>query len=248
MFYYGEVPARRRDQRPYNVEYYRRNRDLEITRVRIRQDGMVELLRDLRRVPCVDCGRRFKPYQMEFDHRDPSTKAFNVMTGRAMLMSTERVMAEVAKCDIVCVNCHRVRSQRQHRARAAARAGGTSKRLPQQRARWRAQARVLESLRSVPCQDCGGTFPACAMDFDHRVPGEKRATVTQMISRAGLDRILAEAAKCDIVCANCHRVRTYERLEAVRRAGEAQLVERRPSKPDVAGSNPVSRSNPRRCA
>jgi hypothetical protein len=46
------------------------------------------------------------------------------------------------------------------------------------------------------------------MDFDHRDPSQKRARVTAMIGRAGTARILAEAAKCDIVCANCHRVRT----------------------------------------
>jgi hypothetical protein len=91
----------RRSQRPYNVEYYQRNRDLELQRVRVRQAGMVELLRDLRRVPCLDCGGQFKPYQLEFDHRDPATKAFNLMTGRAMLMSTQRVLAEAAKCDTV---------------------------------------------------------------------------------------------------------------------------------------------------
>jgi hypothetical protein len=39
---------------------------------------------------------------MDFDHRDPGMKSFRVMTGRAMLMSTSKVLAEVAKCDIVC--------------------------------------------------------------------------------------------------------------------------------------------------
>jgi hypothetical protein len=51
------------------------------------------------------------------------------------------------------------------------------------------------------------------MDFDHR-PGEtKRAVVTRMIGRSGLARIFAEAAKCDIVCANCHRRRTFVRRQ-----------------------------------
>ena len=39
-----------RNERPRNVDYYWRNRDLEMQRVRVRQAGMVELLRDLRRV------------------------------------------------------------------------------------------------------------------------------------------------------------------------------------------------------
>jgi hypothetical protein len=201
--------AQRPSQRPYNVEYYRRNRELELQRVRVRQTGMVELLRDLRRVPCADCGGRFNPHQMDFDHRDPSMKAFNVRTGRAMLMSTRRVLAEVAKCDIVCVNCHRLRTRAQHRARIARRIPGTAKRLDEKRANWRRQAALLDRLRDVPCADCGGRFPPCSMDFDHRDPAEKTSRVPAMIGRAGDARILAEVAKCDIVCANCHRLRTW---------------------------------------
>jgi hypothetical protein len=203
----------RSDQRAYNVEYYRRNRDLELQRVRVRQAGMVELLRDLRRVPCRDCHGRFKPYQLEFDHRDPATKSFNVMAGRAMLMSTAKILTEVAKCDVVCVNCHRIRTREQHRNRLAHRIPGTSKRLPEQRTLWRRQAAMLDRLRDNPCADCGGRFPPCSMDFDHRDPAQKQSRVPAMIGRAGDSRILAEVAKCDIVCANCHRARTVERRE-----------------------------------
>ena len=216
--------AQRPCQRPYNVEYYRRNRGLELQRVRVRQAGMVDLLRDLRRVPCTDCGEQLKPHQMDFDHRDPSTKAFNVMAGRAMLMSTRRVLAEVAKCDIVCANCHRVRTRKLHRARLGLRKPGTSLRLDEKRAYWRRQAAIVDRLRAVPCVDCGGRFPPCAMEFDHRDPSIKRDAVTQMIGRAGTPRILDEVAKCDIVCANCHRERTFMRRTKRSGAGVAQLV------------------------
>jgi formate-dependent nitrite reductase cytochrome c552 subunit len=201
----------RASQRDYNVAYYQRNRDLEIERVRVRQAGMVELLRDLRRVPCADCGGRFKPHQMDFDHREPSTKSFTVMSGRAMLMPTATVLAEVAKCDVVCVNCHRVRTRRQHRVRLAVLPRGSSARLAEKRAGWRRQAALLDRLRDVACADCGGRFPPCSMDFDHRDPSQKRSRVTAMIGRAGDQRILEEVARCDIVCANCHRTRTFER-------------------------------------
>jgi len=200
--------AVRPSQRPYNVEYYRRNRDLEIQRVRVRQAGMVELLRDLRRVPCADCGGQFKPHQMDFDHRDPSTKAFKVMTGRAMLMSTRRVLAEVAKCDIVCVNCHRIRTR--DAARSCTRPAPSKAPSQVLKAReWREQADLLNGLRDVPCMDCGGRFAACAMDFDHRDPSRKRFTISRMVGRATTEAILDEVAKCDIVCANCHRLRTW---------------------------------------
>jgi len=48
------------------------------------------------------------------------------------------------------------------------------------------------------------------MDFDHRDPSQKSRVVTRMIN-GNLERMLAEAAKCDIVCGNCHRLRTFER-------------------------------------
>ncbi len=200
---------------------------------------MVELLRDLRRVPCDDCGGRFKPHQMDFDHRDPATKSFKLMTGRAMLMSTARVLAEVAKCDILCVNCHRIRT-RDASWRRSRRPVSTAPSQILRARKWQEQADLLERLRDVPCADCGDRFEACAMDFDHRDPALKRFTVSRMVGRATTAAIVDEVAKCDIVCANCHRLRTW----AARRAGVAQLEERDPSKVDVAGSNPVSRSKP----
>ena len=198
----------RPSQRPYNVEYYRRNHDLELQRVRVRQAGMVELLRDLRRVPCTDCGGTFRPHQMDFDHREPTTKAFNVMAGRTMLMSTQRVLAEVAKCDIVCVNCHRIRTRDAERRRPRRPVSTALVQVLRLR-RWREQAGLLDRLRSISCADCGGHFEACAMDFDHRKPAEKRYTVTRMVGRQPSATIMDEVAKCDIVCANCHRLRTW---------------------------------------
>jgi hypothetical protein len=238
-----------RDQRAANAAYYARNRDGEIARVRARQEANLKLLRDCRRAPCADCDRRFEPYQMDFDHRDPSAKSFGLTSPTALGTSRDRLMAEVAKCDVVCAVCHRLRTRAQHQERLRRRSiGGGSKYLERKRRHWPEHAALLNRLRRVPCADCGGRYPACAMDFDHREGSDKRIDVTRMVGRAGISAILAEAAKCDIVCANCHRARTYRRRGSTSRAGVAQLVERRPSKPNVAGSNPVSRSNSRSSA
>jgi hypothetical protein len=202
---------KRPSQRAANVAYYWRNRDIEIARVRLRQDGTVHMLRELRRVPCADCGGRFEPHQMDFDHRDPSTKSFNLMTGRAMLMSQATLLAEVAKCDVVCANCHRVRTRDASRARL--------RRVPRapsairKSALWKVQSELLDELRTRPCMDCGGTFPPCAMDFDHRDRSTKRYVVSRMRARTTTEEILEEVAKCDIVCGNCHRLRTQRDRE-----------------------------------
>jgi hypothetical protein len=200
----------RRSQRPQNVAYYRRNRELETERIRSRQAGTVELLRALRSRPCADCGGLFAAHQMDFDHRDATAKSFRLTSGGAMLRPEATILAEVAKCDVVCANCHRIRTQARHATRSRV-SSGQSSGLEQKRSRWRAQAKVLNRLRNVPCMDCGVRYPPCAMDFDHRDGSSKRAAVSRMIGRAGRPRILEEVAKCDIVCANCHRLRTFRR-------------------------------------
>ena len=76
----------------------------------------------------------------------------------------------------------------------------------------RERTAYLEQLRSVPCMDCGGVFPAVVMDFDH-VPerGEKLFGLGGSDVGRTMAELRAETAKCDVVCANCHRLRTVAR-------------------------------------
>jgi hypothetical protein len=67
--------------------------------------------------------------------------------------------------------------------------------------------RLVLELKDKPCMDCGIKFPACAMDFDH-IRGKKSFSLNSMYSEK---RILEEVSKCDLVCANCHRIRTANR-------------------------------------
>ena len=55
--------------------------------------------------------------------------------------------------------------------------------------------------------DCGNSFPLCAMQFDH-VRGEKAANIAVLRSRGNRAAMIEEIAKCDVVCANCHAIRT----------------------------------------
>jgi len=54
---------------------------------------------------------------MDFDHRDPSTKriALGGAVSSGKFNETE-ILKEVAKCDVVCANCHRIRTHRLHMA------------------------------------------------------------------------------------------------------------------------------------
>jgi hypothetical protein len=78
-------------------------------------------------------------------------------------------------------------------------------------ARWKAGRReIVTELKRVPCAQCGGTFDPICMDFDHREGETKIADISAMM-HAPLERLFAEIAKCDVVCANCHRLRTAAR-------------------------------------
>lgn len=63
------------------------------------------------------------------------------------------------------------------------------------------------------CVDCGYNAHPDALDFDHR-PGVVKLFNIAGGSKAGWETILAEIEKCDVRCANCHRIKTAERREA----------------------------------
>jgi len=71
---------------------------------------------------------------------------------------------------------------------------------------------VLWSAKRRPCIDCNLAYPPYVMDFDH-VKGKKSGGVSAMTGSASKKRILKEIAKCEVVCANCHRKRTYARKQ-----------------------------------
>lgn len=66
--------------------------------------------------------------------------------------------------------------------------------------------------KAKPCKDCDVQYPVYVMQFDYR-PGEKKEfEISRALSSpVSMVRLLAEILKCDVVCANCHAVRTWTR-------------------------------------
>jgi hypothetical protein len=60
------------------------------------------------------------------------------------------------------------------------------------------------------CADCGYATDPDALEFDH-VRGAKIGTVNYLVSSGSLERLLDEIDKCEVVCANCHRLRSRNR-------------------------------------
>lgn len=84
------------------------------------------------------------------------------------------------------------------------------------RARRRKFREKVQALKeSHPCTDCGVFYPFYVMQYDHRDPSTKEFCIASAVSRFNLERALKEIEKCDLVCANCHAVRTYNRTKRV---------------------------------
>lgn len=81
--------------------------------------------------------------------------------------------------------------------------------------RSRRQRQVLAYIQNVKlergCTDCGYAANAVALDFDHLPGTEKLYRIATMAAGLTKAKIDAEIAKCEVVCANCHRIRTHNR-------------------------------------
>jgi hypothetical protein len=70
----------------------------------------------------------------------------------------------------------------------------------------------LNQLKARACTDCGVQYPPWVMDFDHPEGVEKVGNVSKLLTDSGFSKALAEAMKCEVVCSNCHRERTHQRM------------------------------------
>ena len=100
----------------------------------------------------------------------------------------------------------------EHKAKDKAwRDANAGRRLEQANVRREAARKYIGRIKQRPCEDCGISFPWYVMDLDH-VRGDKISDVSSMCDNGvSLRRIREEVAKCDVVCSNCHRIRTHQR-------------------------------------
>jgi hypothetical protein len=116
--------------------------------------------------------------------------------------SIEKLMAELEKVEQVCSNCHRIRTE-------SRRESSKDQRTLDHRAR-------INEIKSAPCADCGLRFPPVAMDLDHiDGAGEKLIEIANM-AHYPKHKIEAELKKVEVVCSNCHRLRTRQRFEKMK--------------------------------
>jgi len=76
--------------------------------------------------------------------------------------------------------------------------------------RQKASEYVRQIKDNAQCMDCKVRYPYYVMDFDHL--RDKRFSLAHRKDNH-ISRIKEEIAKCELVCANCHRIRTWKRKQ-----------------------------------
>jgi hypothetical protein len=192
--------------------WHYRNREWNTERTLNRRESLREWL-DERAAEsgCAECGES-DPRCLEFHHREAAEKVEGVSEMVTRGTSKGRLREEIAKCDVLCANCHRERhAETAHRApeielrrrplRLVELVDGSSTLDARQRKReW-----VRRHKHERGCRECGhGT--AAALDLHHSEPKTKTDAVGRLVSDGCTVRqLLREVARCAVLCANCHR-------------------------------------------
>jgi transcription elongation factor Elf1 len=87
-----------------------------------------------------------------------------------------------------------------------------TKRLKSKQYREEVASWFQELKKTMKCHVCGENHIAC-LDFHHKDPTKKDFNISQIIYRVSKETLLEEIAKCDILCANCHRKFHYEQTK-----------------------------------
>lgn len=96
------------EQARYAQRHYQANREAYLSRQRAAAAQNRHIIRIAKDRPCADCGIKYPPHVMQFDHLDGVQKRFVISDIGAR--SIENLRAEIAKCEVVCANCHAERT------------------------------------------------------------------------------------------------------------------------------------------
>lgn len=198
---------------------------------KIRKLNKQNIINSFKTDTCADCKLSYPPYVLDLDHID-GDKNGNVS---AMVINTKaRILEEISKCELVCCVCHRIRTAKRlseqkpiidrskcykcqpHRdpsANLILKSNGDPYACKNCKLAQRKMAAIdiVNKIKNNPCSDCGNKYPSCAMDMDH-IRGVKIANISALAKGTRkLCFLLEELDKCELVCGNCHRVRTHER-------------------------------------
>lgn len=170
--------------------------------------------------PCSMCGET-DPVVLDYDHLRDKTIDVSKIQSLALFYS------EIEKCRVLCSICHRIHTESDRRRGVlSCTQSAIYTRNSKEKNKTYSDARKTEK----GCENCGYNNPQypCTLDWDHTDEhrSKKSNSIAYMygLSRDAFDQ---EIRLCRVLCANCHRRRTYAQLN-YKNHGEA------PSKREAA--------------
>lgn len=103
------------DTAAYHRNWYANNKEIRKRQVTRWRQQQLDLMRSLKKRPCMDCNIEYPPYVMQFDHL--YDKKFSIAS-KARDTGIENLMKEISKCEVVCANCHAERTHRRRSTKA----------------------------------------------------------------------------------------------------------------------------------
>lgn len=103
--------------REYGKKNYQENKERYFKQAKLRDIELDKIINEYKSKPCTDCAKSYPPYVMDLDHIDPSNKFLKISSMRRKRMSFDLIKEEMDKCEVVCSNCHRERTNKQNPAR-----------------------------------------------------------------------------------------------------------------------------------
>ena len=104
------------DARAASKKNYLLNKQKYLDKREKKRQELLSIVNDIRaKTPCTDCGINYPYYVMDFDHLPEYVKIDSVIT-LALRGATKLLQEEIKKCEVVCANCHRERTQKRKMA------------------------------------------------------------------------------------------------------------------------------------
>ena len=104
---YSDPDKQRVANRRAQAKHYQNNKQYYIDKAKERRLRIQQALRELKlTLKCAKCSEDH-PACLDFHHDDPNEKEFSLARAASMGYSIERIKEEMAKCTVLCSNCHR---------------------------------------------------------------------------------------------------------------------------------------------
>ncbi len=184
----------------YSKEHYLKNQS-KYKATKIKQNAKRKAFLDQYKTQhgCKDCSVLDLPsYCYEFDHLRDKHKGVS----RLISFSMKLINIEIEKCDVVCRNCHKDRTFKNPKYSHISTT--TNPLVIEKRD-------LVKKLKLNPCVDCNKVYDYWIMEFDHL--SNKMHGINKLVcSNMSMNTLIKELEKCELVCGNCHAIRTHNRL------------------------------------